>query len=382
MHSKSKASSRGFTLIEMMISLFVGLIVLGAAVQLYTKGLEATFMVSQRAELQQDARASFNLLTKDISMANAGLSDTPFYGGIALATGGASNPKYGCDYTGACHLGALNAGSVLYPVNGGINYLFGAIPGWQSGPTINAGRGPTDVITLVYLDRTFLLNDYQIKFNDINGNSVTFQTPAAVPIPAPQAVNDPGVGLQRGDLVLFQTGTLAAIAEVTAPLGTGAGPYTVSFANSSPLGFNQNAATSGNLNRTVIQNDPTKVGVFLPTTYTATRIWVITYYIDKTKPTPTLMRLVNGRLPVPVAENTADLQFTYNTYDAVSGTFINNSVDGGLGNATPTMPSAIRTINLAHLTLRSESSGLKGYQAIDLHSSVSARNMGFVNRYQ
>src|SRR5882724_11493833 len=134
MRSKSRVSSRGFTLIEMMISLFVGLVVLGAAVGLYTKGVEATFMVSQRAELQQDARASFNILTKDISMANAGLSDTPFYGGIALATGGASNPKYGCDYTGSCHLGGLNVGSVLYPANGGINYLFGAIPGLQKGP--------------------------------------------------------------------------------------------------------------------------------------------------------------------------------------------------------------------------------------------------------
>ena len=193
----------------MMISLFVGLIVLGAAVEMYTKGMEATFTVSQRAELQQDARASFNILTKDISLANAGLSDTPFYGGIALATGGASNPKYGCDYTGTCHLGGLNAGSVLYPSNGGINYLFGAVPGWGNGPTI--GNGPTDVITTVYLDTTFLLNDYQVRFNDINGNSVTFQMPATVPIPAPQAVNDTGVGLQRGDLVLFQSGTLGLL---------------------------------------------------------------------------------------------------------------------------------------------------------------------------
>ena len=113
---------------------------------------------------------------------------------------------------------------------------------------------------------------------------------------------------------------------MTAPVGGGSRPtYAVSFANSSPLGFNQNAATSGNLKNTVIQNDPANVGVFLPSTYTATRIWVITYYIDNTKPTPTLMRLVNGRLPVPVAENVADLRFTYNTYDATTGTFINNT---------------------------------------------------------
>jgi len=57
MRCKFRSSSRGFTLMEMMISLFVGVLVLGVAVQLYTKSLEATWMISQRAELQQDARA-------------------------------------------------------------------------------------------------------------------------------------------------------------------------------------------------------------------------------------------------------------------------------------------------------------------------------------
>ncbi|HEY6185261.1 MAG TPA: prepilin-type N-terminal cleavage/methylation domain-containing protein [Terriglobales bacterium] len=380
MRCKFRSSSRGFTLMEMMISLFVGVLVLGVAVQLFTKSLDATWMVSQRAELQQDARASFNIVTKDVSLANSGLSDTPFYSGIALASGAAINPTYGCDYTGACHLGAANNGSVLYPSPGGINSLYGVIPGWRKGPTISAAAGATDVITMIYLDTNFLLNQYLVRFDDINGNSVTFKMPAPVPNPVPQAVNDTGVGLQRGDLVLFQRGTLGAIAEVTAAVGAGGGPYTVSFANTSPLGFNQNSATSGNLNTTVIQN-AANVGVYLPASTTATRIWVVTYYIDNTKPTPTLMRLVNGRLPVPVTENVADLRFTYNTYDS-SGNLLNNTGDGGLTAAPAIMPSAIRTINLDHLTIRSQSRGTKGYQAIDLHSAISARNMGFVNRYQ
>jgi type IV pilus assembly protein PilW len=76
MHSKLRKSDRGFTLVEMLIAMALGVFVLGLAVTLYTKGLEATWTVSQRAELQQDARASFNLLTKDLSLANAGFSDT------------------------------------------------------------------------------------------------------------------------------------------------------------------------------------------------------------------------------------------------------------------------------------------------------------------
>ena len=381
MRRKSRSSSTGFSLIEMLIALMLGAFVLGVAVQLFTKATQVTWIVSQRAELQQDARASFNILTKDISLANAGLSDSPFYSGVGLATGAALKPTFGCDYTGTCHLGNLNTGSVLYPVSGGVNYLFGIVPGWQKGPTIGATAGPTDVITIVYLDRDFLLNQYRVKFNDINGNTVTFALPVPAPNPLPQAVNNTAVGLQRGDLVLFQSGTAGAIAEVTAAVPAGGGPtYQVAFANGSPLGFNQNAATSGNLQTTIIQN-AANVGVYLPNT-TATRVWAITYYIDNTQPTPTLMRLVNGRLPVPVAENVTDLRFTYNTYDA-TGTLLNNSGDGGLSSAPPVMPSAIRTINLVHLTVRGQGRGTSasGYQAVDLHSSISARNMGFINRY-
>jgi prepilin-type N-terminal cleavage/methylation domain-containing protein len=382
MRSNLRKSNRGFTLVEMLIAMALAAFVLGLAVRLYTKGLEATWTVSQRAELQQDARASFNLLTKDISLANAGFSDTPYYSGIGLATGGVTNPRLGCDFTGACHLGAANNAARVFPVNGGINYMYGVIPGWQQGATINGAVGPTDAITVVYLDNAFLLNKYLVRFNDLNGNSISFQVPVPAPNPAPQAVNNSAVGLQRGDLVLFQNGSQGVIAEVTAPVPAGAGPtYTVSFADQSPLGFNQNNAASGNLRNAIIQNNPARVGMYMPATTTATRVWLITYYVDRTRPTPTLMRLVNGRLPIPVAENVADLRFTYNSY-STTGALINNTGDGGLSNVPPIMPSSIRTINLTRLTLRSQSRGAKGYQSVDLHSSISARNMGFIDRYQ
>ena len=76
-------SGRGFTLVEMLIALTLGLVVVGAAVQLFSRSVSATWLISQRAELQQNARASSNLLTKDISLAGAGLPT----GGVALASG-------------------------------------------------------------------------------------------------------------------------------------------------------------------------------------------------------------------------------------------------------------------------------------------------------
>ena len=58
-------------------------ILIGAAVNLFSKSMDATWVVSQRAELQQDARATSNLITKDISLASAGMPP----GGMALVSG-------------------------------------------------------------------------------------------------------------------------------------------------------------------------------------------------------------------------------------------------------------------------------------------------------
>ena len=62
MGRRSTNSGCGFTLIELMVSLAVGMIVVGAAVKLFTQGVAATFVVSQRAEMQQDLRAASNLV--------------------------------------------------------------------------------------------------------------------------------------------------------------------------------------------------------------------------------------------------------------------------------------------------------------------------------
>ena len=377
------SSSRGYTLLELLISLAVGLIVIGGAVEIFSKGLDTTWVVSQRAEMQQDARAASNLMLKDISLAGAGMPS----GGIALVSGGGvQRPKIGCDYNGTCYLGANNNSAVPYPqqtVSGNtVNYLYGIVPGWQSGITINGVAGPTDVITVAYTDSAFLLSDYTVKFNDINGNSVTFTLPSPAPNPLDQPVNNPGVGLQQGDLVLFTNSSGgAAIAEVTSPLGVGGGPsYTVLFGNNSPLLFNQNAGTSGNLDNAIILNN-NNVGVNLsPAVATATRIWIVTYYLDNTNCTPyCLMRQVNGRTPVPVAENVGSMQLTYDTYDS-NGNLLNATGDGGMG--VGVSPSLIRRVNLAHLTFRSALQGVKGYQSLDIATSVSARNLSFINRYQ
>src|ERR1700683_2380846 len=102
MSDRSTKRESGFSLLEMVISMALGTIVLGAAVQIYIQGVSATWMVTQRAEMQQDFRAASDMLTKDLSLAGAGL--TP---GAAIALPSATTPEYGCDQTPKCYLNGV-----------------------------------------------------------------------------------------------------------------------------------------------------------------------------------------------------------------------------------------------------------------------------------
>ena len=72
-HRSTKRQS-GYSLLEMTVSIALGSVVLAAAVQIYIQGVNATWTTTQRAELQQDFRAASNILTKDLSLAGAGLT--------------------------------------------------------------------------------------------------------------------------------------------------------------------------------------------------------------------------------------------------------------------------------------------------------------------
>ena len=68
----SANSDRGFTLLELLFAATIGLLVVAGAVSLFTQALKATWITSQKGELQQDFRAAANLMQRDISMAGAG----------------------------------------------------------------------------------------------------------------------------------------------------------------------------------------------------------------------------------------------------------------------------------------------------------------------
>ncbi|HVO64206.1 MAG TPA: prepilin-type N-terminal cleavage/methylation domain-containing protein [Terriglobales bacterium] len=372
----TKNSNRGFTMTEMLIGMAVGLVVLGGAAQVFKSALSSTWVTSQRAELQQDFRAASDLLTKDISLAGAGLGDI----GIPLPSGSGTLPVYGCDQAAKCY---INNTAVAYPqATAGNPVLYGLIPGYQLGPKINGQQ--TDILTVAYTDNNFLLNCYNVSVTD--STHATFTLPSPLPatcvlppnLVTPQPVNDAVVGLTPGDLVWLQvtksttsggvTTSVSgmAVGEVTNVISGGANTYTVTFAAADVLKMNQPTAN----------NSIGKI-VGYSASNGAYRILVITYYIDTWNAIPRLMRMVNGHTPVPVAENTSLLNFSYDLY--ANNTQYSNQNDGGASYGFS--PKLITKVNILHMTMRSQIPGTSGYQGFDLQTSMGVRNLTFTNSY-
>ena len=375
MGDRTKRES-GFSLLEMIIAMALGMIVLGAAVQLYTQGVGATFKVSQRAEMQQDFRAASNMVLRDLSMAGAGLGNN-----TAIALPSAATPRYGCDQS-TCHLGTANTAPGLYPLQSTTPYFYGLLPGYQQGPTINTGY-PTDTIAVAYTDTNFYLNCYTATVTSLG--VVQFQLPTTLPagclptgVSTPQAVNDSIIGLTVGDLVYVSLSSIPVVVEVTgAPTSTGTNTYSVPFANNDVLKMNQTAAGYG-LNTARVGYSGTN----------PTRVFVITYYIDNTLNPPRLMRQVSGHTPMPVAENVVYMQFTYDLFNDSTGSVAvacntpGAAADGCSGASTGLPPNEVTKINIAHMALNSTiKSSQGGFQGLDLVTSVSARDLTYNNSY-
>jgi prepilin-type N-terminal cleavage/methylation domain-containing protein len=395
MGDRSTTRESGFSLLEMMVSLALGAIVLSAAVMMYTKSVSATWVVAQRAEMQQDFRAASNMLTTDLSLAGAGLGN-----GVAIALPSGTTPRYGCDQTNTCY---INGAAGTYPTQSGTPYMYGLITGYNKGPVINSSA--TDVVTVVYTDTSFYLNCY-IPTVTAKG-VVTFSQPAgATPwagclpnsnVTQPQAVNDSAAGLTPGDLVLMTLGGVQVVGEVTGAITTatvsGHTTYAVPFANASgsidPLKMNQ-TPTGGGLNGAAL-NAAGSASAAPCGGSGPCRLMVVTYYIDNSSSPARLMRQISGHTPMPVVENIAYLKLSYDLFNSSTGTPAVNQPNPGSGDANDTasnglLPNQITKINILNMaldsTLQGSQFGASGYQSMDLQTSVSARNLTYSNNYQ
>jgi len=349
---------QGFSLLEAVVSMAIGLIVMAAMASLFKTAMNSTMLITQRTETQQNMRAAVEIMVKDLSMAGAGLPS----GGIQLPTGaGSTVSKFGCDQSGTCHVPAHT-----YPAS---NYMYGIIPGYSNGvegnAVIPAAPAPAinDSLTSIYADYNFPLWEYNVTFTvPGSGGSITL-TPNATFVPAPPAINSAG-GIQVGDLIMLSNSLGTAVGEVTGITAT-----TIAFADLDALNINQSGAATNNIK-----------AISGGTTTVAYRLYAVTYYltVPGAGQTPRLMRQVNGLTPVPVADDIINLQFAYDTYNSATSALDANQANP-LGVAES--PNNIQKINLIVMGQSMVNNGNKS-QNMYLATDVAARNMAFRNRYQ
>ncbi len=365
-------NARGFSLVELMVAMALGLIVLGATAQLFKGGMDATILVTQSSEMQQSVRSTVNLIAKDVSMAGSGLPP----GGLSLPYGAGATPSFfAVDPTKAW------LANNTYPtgVIGGsavTNYMFGIIPGPGNGmelggpANITATGAPSDAITVIYSDYAFPLNQYTATFPaaNPNGNVVNFAPPAILPVGFP-AIQSP-TGIQVGDLILLNNTKGYAVGEVTGIAPAAGGSTNITFANGDPLRINQSGAAKGNIKYIIPGGNPA-----------ANRIWAVTYFLEvpaaATGQPPRLMRQVNGQAPSPVADNIIRLTITYDNCDgsAVAGCSV---VPNPL--LAPFSPSQVHKVNIQVMGQTLNAYGNRSRSTV-LSTSVSTRSLSFRDRY-
>lgn len=373
--------SRGFSLIELLIAMALGLILLASATQLFKNGTDASRMVSQRTEMQDNVRAAINLIARDVSLAGSGMPP----GGVSLPYGPGNSglSQYGKDpITTWVAPNTYPNGLFGTPAAAVSNFMYGLIPGPAAGmqnggpATIPATNQKADAITSIYADFVFPLNEYIASFADNTGTKINFAVPNPAPTPAiPPAINGPG-GLQVGDLILVNGNGVSAVGEVTNLTN-----LSVTFAPNDTLKINQlgiGAGGGGNL-LGLCNPGPTCTNVSPITAY---RIYAVTYFIQVPAAAgqlPKLMRQVNAHPAQPVADDIISLKFTYDVCDStiIAATCAGISDVFGSGYT----PNNIHKVDISVMGQSILSYGNKA-QDMQLTASVSTRDLTFKSRYQ
>jgi Tfp pilus assembly protein PilW len=306
----------GFSLIEVTVASGLMVVVMAACLSALNSGVKATEAVGLLADTQENLRAGMNYIVRDLTQAGEGIPQ----GGIPITPGAVVWPGTGGNFP--------IAWSTIPPI----------APGYQLGPTTLTSGNPSDTLTVTYADTTLVDNSKvpgawlsEHPINDaVNcpGGSVV-QTGSA-----PNAtitvtfdtncinINQGNTSLHTGDLILLQSNatncnsSASAIASQTCDASlstagastvlltiTGVNGQIITFAPGDAFGLNGAAVPGGGAKEV-----------------TATRLWMITYYINNANPQlPLLMRQVNlntvGANPATqgaeVAEVIENMQFFY-----------------------------------------------------------------------
>lgn len=399
----SMKREKGFSLIELMVSVTILLIIIAATLGTLNTALTATQAVTLMADTQENLRAGMNYMVRDLIQAGEGV------------------PQGGITIPNSAGVSALNRPGPGTPTAsfGTFTTSWTALPAVTTGPLlgpITATSGiASDIVTVLYADTTLQdvnghwLNEFPIYLAPTGGNPTGCA--ASNPNPAPAGtittagttttiafdpscivINNGNTGINAGDLIMLQnnntigdgdgtvTGTDADISDSSGHMAllcvssVSSGGNSITFKSGDPFNLNASGASTGTIKQ--IQNS----GGGYPTT-TATRYWMVTYFLDNSNPArPQLMRQVNLNQPQAVGEVIENMQIYYDILNAGSSPVtVSPNVEA------PT-DAQLQDIRDAYIILYARSETLFGntnqYFRNNLETAVSMRGLDFYNEFQ
>jgi prepilin-type N-terminal cleavage/methylation domain-containing protein len=374
---------RGFTLIELMVSMSIVVSVVAIATDALMQAEHVTNMVTYEANTQENLRAGMHFMVRDLMQAGEGIPQ----GGISLpytATSAVNRPGTATIFPATyITLPAITPGSLTGQLATSINPVTNAV---LTGTN-------TDIINIIYADNVLVdaAGHYLYSYPVVQAApsapvcaGTISATGASVSL-APACFTMPGVTnpITAGNLIMFHNQNGTALEYVTSVAG-----QTINFSGGDPAGLNQTGLANG-----TVASLATTPGVFPPTT--VTRVWMVSYYVDATTATdPQLIRQVNYpgypagapvNPPTTIADDIENLGFSY---DITSSTDAVGVYPNGPGNvATPVLPDTpaqIRAVNV-FLAGRSENTytaeTTPTFLRNNLSSQVSIRSLSFIDTF-
>jgi type II secretory pathway pseudopilin PulG len=354
----------GFSLIELMVAMFVLIAVVAAATTAIIQAQHVSEAVALEGNIQENLRAGMHFIVRDLTQAGEGVPAA----GISIpnSAAGVSN--------------IVRPGTAVASIfeNSGIppstyTTLPPVIPGNGLGSvvtTVNPASGAvlaggfnTDIVTILYADNTLVSSAGGAAAPLLTAAPVTSAslptcagaiaaTGATVRLDA-NCFTMPGspTPIAVGNLVMFHNINGTALEYVTAVAG-----QVITFGPGDPGGLNGTGLPNGTVANLAVAVTPT----------TITRVWMVTYYLDVvTNPAkPQLVRQVNypnypaanpANPPQAVAEVIENLQLSYdivNSQDAAGAYGASGPGDATTAIA-PDTPFAFRAVNV-YLGGRSE----------------------------
>ncbi|MEP7307738.1 MAG: prepilin-type N-terminal cleavage/methylation domain-containing protein [Acidobacteriota bacterium] len=380
MHTPSP--ERGFTLVELLVSLTITLLVTGAALTTFSNALTVNDSAAQLSDANQNLRAGTNQLIRDLMQAGRiiGPEGIPLPTGAGVQAFSRPGPVAGLTF------------NLVVDDDTTLN-LPSITTGYQLGPTINGSR--TDIVTIMTVDEfmpvlqtppTVPATPTAVEGTIApDGRSVTLPT-TSLWITGDTTNDTPPI--QKGDLVLFKNPKGMAMVTVTSTDSTH-----IYFGANDPIDwFHFNQFSVPQVPIVLIKQVADTTTAWTQRT-TMFRALMITYYVDNTT-TPEAPRLVRQLNHCPAATPDCllfepqalagiveDLDLTYDLVDGVNNPTNVTSLPF-TGSGVTYNSNQIRKVNV-HIGVRSEvvSKPAQDYIRNHLSTSVDVRSLASVDRY-